>query len=64
MKNVINKIGTSIVRFMLRVDRYVIKRYLGIETPLYKAWWANHSQCIQKQLDKLHNTNYYAEYSL
>jgi len=28
-----------------------LKKYLGIETPLYKAWWKAHSRQIQKELD-------------
>ena len=54
----------GILRLIIGIDRHIIKRYLGIETPLYKAWWACYSQHIQKKLDKEHNTNYYAKYSL
>ncbi len=28
-----------VVRSILKFDRYVIKAYTGIETPLYKMWW-------------------------
>lgn len=32
-------------------DRRVIKRYLNLETPLYKLWWKEHCKSIQKKLD-------------
>ena len=41
-----------IVRSILKFDRYVLKRYLNIETPLYKLWWSNNVEYIQKKLDK------------
>lgn len=42
-----------VVRTLVKLDRFVVKRYLGIETPLYKLWWANHSEAIQRKLDKI-----------
>lgn len=51
------------IRFCLWVDRFIVKRYFNLETPIYKLWWRNHSLAIQKKLDKIHNTNY-AENSL
>lgn len=40
-----------IVRLTLKFDRYVVKRYLNIETPLYKLWWSNHVALVQKKLE-------------
>lgn len=40
-----------IVRAMLAFDRKVVKRFLNIETPLYKLWWSNHKEYIQNKLD-------------
>ena len=51
------------IRFCLWVDRFIVKRYLNLETPIYKLWWRNHALALQKKLDKIHNTNY-AENSL
>lgn len=44
-----------ILRLCLRIDRYVIKRYFGLETPFYKIWWRNHAVVMQRKLDKIHN---------
>lgn len=41
----------KLVRAALRIDRYVVKRYLNIETPLYKFWWALHVRRTQTALD-------------
>jgi len=51
------------IRFCLWIDRFIVKRYFNMETPIYKLWWRNHALAIQKKLDKIHNTNY-AENSL
>lgn len=40
----------AIVRGMLHVDRKFWKAYLGIETPLYKLWWAWRAQRNQELL--------------
>ncbi len=44
----------KIILFCLLVDRKVVKRYLGLETPIYKWWWASHAIAMQKKLDKQH----------
>lgn len=41
----------KIVLSMLKFDRFVVKRYFGVETPLYKLWWHNHVAYIQHKLD-------------
>lgn len=53
----------KLIRFCLWIDRFIVKRYFNLETPIYKLWWRNHALAIQKKLDKIHNTNY-AENSL
>lgn len=40
-----------VVRTMLAFDRKVVKRFLNIETPLYKLWWRNHRESLQRKLD-------------
>ena len=35
-----------------------IKRYLGMETMVYRMWWEHHSNKIQKELDKEHGTRF------
>lgn len=40
-----------LVRAVAKFDRVVVKRYAGVETPLYKIWWAAHSSYIQNKLD-------------
>lgn len=50
------------VRFILKFDKKVLKRYFNVETPLYKYWWREHSKCIQRKLDRLHG-DYCAKYS-
>lgn len=42
-----------IIRAMLAFDRKVVKRFLNIETPLYKLWWSNHVEYIQNKLDEV-----------
>lgn len=54
---------TKAIRFCLWIDRFIVKRYFNLETPIYKMWWKSHALCLQKKLDKIHNTNY-AENSL
>lgn len=41
-----------VVRTMLAFDRKVLKRFLNLETPLYKIWWSNHVEYIQKKLNE------------
>lgn len=43
-----------VVRTMLAFDRKVLKRFLNLETPLYKLWWSNHVEYIQKKLNEVH----------
>ena len=40
---------------LLWVSRKVLKRYFGIETPIYKFWHRNHAAAIQRKLDREHN---------
>lgn len=55
------KMGQAIlkcaVRSILRFDRYVIKAYTGIETPLYKLWWRERATQTQRMLDDEHLYN-------
>lgn len=44
-----------IYRALLWVSRKVLKRYFGIETPIYKFWHRNHAAAIQRKLDREHN---------
>lgn len=44
-----------IVNRMLDFDRKVLKRYLNIQTPLYRLWWAKHCRLIQTELDTKNN---------
>lgn len=46
-----------IVRSMLKFDRYILKRYFNIETPLYKFWWNNHTEAMQRKLNKYYKSN-------
>lgn len=47
-----------ILKNILRFDKNVLKRYLNIETPVYRAYWRHRRYEIQRQLDKLHGTDY------
>lgn len=49
--SVAEKIASKIVRGQLWFDRKFVKRYLGIETPLYKFWWGLHVENTQAKLD-------------
>lgn len=40
-----------VVRAILTFDRKVVKRFLNLETPLYKLWWSCHKEHIQNKLD-------------
>lgn len=42
---------------MLRFDRKVLKRYLNVQTPLYRLWWSNHCQLVQAKLDAKNHKN-------
>lgn len=50
MKNILSIIA-FLVRAVIKFDRVVVKRYAGVETPLYKIWWAAHSSYMQNKLD-------------
>lgn len=39
---------------LLCVSRKVFKRYLGIETPVYRHWHRNHAAAMQRELDREH----------
>ena len=59
VKTILRAIGNGlveclgfIVRSLLKFDRKVLKRYLNIETPLYKLWWREHSKHIQRKLGR------------
>lgn len=41
-----------ILKGIMRFDRYVLKRYLHIETPMYKFWWKNYVRIMQVELNK------------
>lgn len=45
----------AIVQAVIRFDRKVLKRYLNIETPLYKLRWAQYAVVMQRKLDAVHN---------
>ncbi len=42
------------VRFQLWIDRKIIKKYLQIETPLYRCWHRNYAKSMQRKLDRAH----------
>lgn len=54
LTNIFWWICKKIVRSQLKFDRFVIKRYLNVETPLYKLWWNAHAKCMQDKLDALY----------
>lgn len=35
----------------------LVRRYLNLELPAYRAWWKYHSKKTQELLDLYHNTN-------
>lgn len=43
-----------VVILLTWISRKFWKRYLGVETPLYKRWKAQHTRYIQRKLDKAH----------
>lgn len=45
----------AVGKALLWLSRRVWKRYLGIETPLYKWWWKRHSEYMQQKLDDAHS---------
>lgn len=42
----------KVVRSWLYFDKQVIKRYIGVETPLYKIWWKNNVRLTQRRLNR------------
>jgi len=48
-------IGAAVGKTLLWLSRRVWKRYLGIETPLYKWWWKRHCEYMQQKLDDTHS---------
>lgn len=49
-----NRLAERIENGLTWMARKVWKRYLNIETPLYKRWWKQNAADIQKQLNKLY----------
>lgn len=41
-----------ITRAALFIDRHLVKKYLNIETPLYRLWWELHVVEMQRRLNK------------
>lgn len=61
----INALGTCLVELLWLIIRIIVelstefsirvlKRYLNIETPLYKRYWEKRSEWIQKTIDRAH----------
>lgn len=51
-------LGSVLMWFLVKImrgitwfDRKVIKRYLGIETPIYKLWWKCNVENLQNQIN-------------
>lgn len=38
----------------LWVSKKILKRYLHIELPLYRLWWQQHSEYMQREIYKQH----------
>lgn len=51
MGKILYAIAVIAGRSVLKFDRKVVKRYLGIETPLYKLWWNDRKVIMQSRLD-------------
>lgn len=56
MKN-IERLIIATLRGILRFDRFVLKRYFNLETPLYKFWWRAHMERLQSELDRVRASN-------
>ena len=54
----IRNYARAVKRALVWFDRRVIKRYLGVETPLYKAWWREHCEIMQVLLDSKSKARY------
>lgn len=46
-------------RVYFKFSRNVLKRYFGIETPIYKRWHDRRAKKLQQLLDAEHNTIIY-----
>ncbi len=51
--HLIECIATDITKVLLRLSQWM-KKYLGIETPIYKWWWKEYSRRTQWKLDREH----------
>lgn len=50
------KLIVTLVRALICIDKS-IKRYTGLETPLYKWWWKNNVEYTQRALNRLNGNN-------
>ncbi len=55
--DILMAICCMIARALLWIAKNFWKRYLGIETPVYKLWWKSHAKSMQKKLDRRHQIN-------
>ena len=53
-----------IVRVLLTIDRKVLKRHFGLETPLYKIWWESYTESMQKKLEASRNVGVTSSYEV
>lgn len=51
MKSLGEIVAKSVILTQLKIDRYILFRYFGVETPLYKLWWRCRVENIQRALD-------------
>lgn len=47
-------VAEKLIKGQLWIDRKIIKRYLQMETPLYRIWHENHAKRMQHKLDLAH----------
>lgn len=52
-------VAEKVIKGQLWIDRKIIKRYLQLETPLYRVWHKSHARSMQRKLDLAHG-NYAA----
>lgn len=48
-------IAEKAVKGQLWIDRKIVKRYLHMETPLYRIWHKNYARSMQRKLDIAHS---------
>lgn len=48
---IIHVIVKNMLKGILRFDRYVLKRYFNIETPVYKYWWKCNVKYVQRKIN-------------